>query len=236
MHLWKKENKKQNTVILLEQLRWWLWILIIRYVNKIKIMNCSRPWDWQCRLFLYCQTFVFLRYLFLASSKYSWQHLSMGKNTGNNYTLQLKDSGKLVFYHGQIFILKIVFVINAVYPKQQKIHVTFSVVIMKILQDFIAVFLDVAIVSYFSTNLLIALIKYDKTHRILKTSLAHRKWPVWGINRNSYIISKQISQAHTGSCALILRQFYLQGCKQDFILVHQSTWAVGSKRPCFSQE
>lgn len=61
----------------------------------------------------------------------------MGKNTGNNYTLQLKDSGKQVFYHGQIFILKIVFVINSVSSKQHKIHVTFSIVIMKILQDFL---------------------------------------------------------------------------------------------------
>lgn len=36
-------------------------------------------------------------------------------------------------------------------------------------------------------------------------------------------------QAHTGSCALIQKQFYLQGCKEDFIAVHQSTWALGSK-------
>lgn len=59
----------------------------------------------------------------------------MDKNTGNDCTLQLKESGKQVFYHAQIFILEIV--INTVSSKQQKIHVTFSTVIMKIVQDFL---------------------------------------------------------------------------------------------------
>lgn len=59
----------------------------------------------------------------------------MDKNTGNDCTLQLKESGKQVFYHAQIFILEIV--INTVSSKQQKIHVTFSAVIMKIVQDFL---------------------------------------------------------------------------------------------------
>lgn len=54
-----------------------------------------------------------------------------------SYTLQLKYSGKRVFYHAQISILKIVFVINTISSKQQKIHVTFSIVIVKILQDFL---------------------------------------------------------------------------------------------------
>lgn len=61
----------------------------------------------------------------------------MDKNTGNDCTLQLKESGKQVFYQAQIFILEIVFVINTVSSKQQKIHVTFSTVIMKIVQDFL---------------------------------------------------------------------------------------------------
>lgn len=61
----------------------------------------------------------------------------MGKNTGNDCTLKLKENGKQVFYHAQIFIWEIVFVKNTISSKQQKIHVTFSTVVMKILQDFL---------------------------------------------------------------------------------------------------